>query len=191
MTRRGGAGRRQRLGRVAAAVRAGLVAPASDAAWAAALEAAGTDPGYDFAPDYAHAVAAFRAAVAEDPLGPPPAWFEPGLGPADRFGAWCRARPRPAVEAARAWAAELLFRAVDGIPPVTTTEFEQLAAWIRANQTRLQALADGDGLVPLGDGSGAVLDEVLERLGRGPRWPGAGEAAEVVRRLRARRGGSA
>jgi len=187
VTRRGGVG--ARLGRVAAAVHAGLAAPASDAAWVAALEAAGADPRAAREPDYARAVAALRAAVAADPLGPPPGWFEPGRSPPDRFVAWCRSRPRPGVEAARAWATELLLRALDGTPPVTNAEFEHLAAWMRANETRLRGLAGADGLVPLGDGSGAVLDGVLAALGCGPQWPGAGEVAEMVRRLRARYGG--
>jgi len=187
VTRRGGVG--ARLGRVAAAVHAGLTAPASDAAWVAALEAAAAEGRYPFGPDYARAVAALRAAAAADPLGPPPGWFEPGRSPPDRFMAWCRSRPRPGVEATRAWAAELLLRALGGTPPVTDAEFERLAAWVRANEMRLRTLADTDGLVPLGDGSGAVLDGVLAALGRGPRWPGAGEVAEIMRRLRARYGG--
>lgn len=183
LTRRGGTG--ARLGRVAAAVAAGLAEPASDAAWVAALEAVAADGRYAFGPDFPRAVAALRAAVGADPLGPPPAWFEPDGDPPGRFVAWCRVRPRAGVEAARAWTAELVLRAVDGTPPVTAAEFDELAAWVRASEARLRGRADTDGLVPVGDGSGAVLDEVLARFDRGPRWPGAGEAAEMVRRLRA------
>ena len=188
MTRRRAA--RARVGRVAAAVAAGLSAPASDAAWVAAFAAAAGDPRIAREPDFPRAVDALRAAVAADPLGPPPGWFEPARDPVERFFAWCGANPRPAVDAARAWAAELLLPAVDGIPPVTAAEFAELAAWVRENEDRQRARAAVDGLVPVGDGSGAVLDEVLARFDRGPRWPGAGEAAEVARRLRARHGGS-
>jgi hypothetical protein len=170
--------------------RAGLSAPASDAAWAAALAAVAADPRLAREPDFPRAVDALRAAAAADPLAAPPGWFEPALDPVDRFFAWCGTNPRPAVDAARAWAAELLLRAVDGTPLVTAAEFAELAAWVRGNEERLRGRADADGVVPLGDGSGAVLDEVLARFGRGPRWPGAGEAAEMARRLRARSGGS-
>ncbi|HEX4611629.1 MAG TPA: hypothetical protein VH092_25765 [Urbifossiella sp.] len=37
---------RRRVGRVAAAVRAGLAAPASDPAWVAGLDAVASDPRY-------------------------------------------------------------------------------------------------------------------------------------------------
>jgi len=67
-------------------------------------------------------------------------------------------------------------------------EFEELASWVQENQERLRKLADHDGLVHLGDGTGAQIP-ILRELQMGPQVPGAGAVAVIMRQLKARYGG--
>ncbi|HEX4610918.1 MAG TPA: hypothetical protein VH092_22195 [Urbifossiella sp.] len=180
---------KERVRRMAAALAGDAGVPVTDAAWAAAFDRLGADGYFAREPDFPRAMAAYRAALAATPDTPPPPGFEPALSYRDRYEAWRRACPRPGVTEGLAWVAELFLRIQDSTPTVSEPAFAALAGWVRANEARLRGLADADGLVHLGDGTGAVLAEVLAAVGRGPQRPGAGAAAEMIRRLQARYGG--
>jgi hypothetical protein len=58
-----------------------------------------------------------------------------------------------------------------------------LRGLVQENQERLRGLADSDGLVHRGDGTGAKIPMLVKELPMGSRVPGAGQVAVIVRQL--------
>jgi hypothetical protein len=162
--------------------------------WLKAFELWGQEGRFDRERDFPAALALFREALAEakaqaDPPFDPPADFMPNLVnlPDLRVLNW-RTPPRfPQLHAAEGWLFEMGERLRKGTPPVSETEFRELADWYRANEQRLCRLYPACGWLDLGHGPKAPAD-FRWGLGKGPRAHFAGEVAEGVRRLQARFG---
>ena len=157
--------------------------------WAALFEDIGREGASAREPDYDRALAEFRQAVdraraQSRPPFDPPARFRPDLRDG-RGRRWAWQTPRRFPEPWRFvwWLGEMAMRARDGVPPVTESEFAELAAWLAAHHDRLVGLAGPGGkLVP--GGKAVDVARHRRRVARGPRVLGAGRAAEEVRRLR-------
>jgi len=177
---------RGRLDRLAKTMQGDAGMPVTDLGWAAEFEWAWATGCLAGEPDFPRALAAYRAAIAAHPETYPPIGFEPERAAWDRQERCQGLHPRPAVDAARAWLAELYLRVWEGVPTVSEQEFEELAGWVQENQEPLRKLADRDGLVHLGDGTGAKISVLVRELPMGPCVPGAGWVAVIMRQLKAR-----
>ena len=82
----------------------------------------------------------------------------------------------------------MLTRVVEGIPPVSETEFAELAAWFADHDAGLFAASHPSELLDVGGGRRVSCANVRYALAKGPRADGAGRVAEDVRQLRARHG---
>jgi hypothetical protein len=153
----------------------------------------------DFAaePDFPAALAFYRDALRRahaqaDPPFDPPTDFMPNLAdlPELRLSNWRTKARFPDVDAGWWWLAEMHDRVVSGVPPVTETEFWELAAWFDAHDEQLYRQSLPSQLLDLGGGRCTSSADVRYGLAKGPRAFRAGKAAEDVRRLRARYGKS-
>jgi hypothetical protein len=135
--------------------------------------------------------ALLRAKTQSDPPFDPPPDFMPNLidMPHQRRRNWRNHVRFPEVHAAWDWLAEILGRALDGVPPVSTAEFEELAQWFSANESRLYQLAAPSYSLEVGVGRTVTLTNLRYSLRQGVRVSGAGQLAEDLRQLRARYGG--
>lgn len=97
---------------------------------------------------------------------------------------WRRPRRYPRVLAAFVWLTEFTHRVHNDIPPLTETEFKELASWFHDNETRLRQLFQSSELLPLGDGQKQSFTNIRFFLGRGPRESGATKVAETVRKIK-------
>lgn len=131
-----------------------------------------------------------RAKTQSDPPFDPPPDFMPNLMdvPHQRLRNWRDPVRFPEVHAAWDWLAEILGRVLDGVPPVSTAEFEELAQWFSANESRLYQLAAPSYSLEVGAGRTVILANLRYRLRQGVRVSGAGKLAEDLRQLRARYG---
>lgn len=109
--------------------------------------------------------------------------------PSLRLLNWRNAVRFPDVNAGADWLAEMLRRVPEGIPPISCAEFEELANWFEANESRLYKISAPSYSFDLGKGRTIWLVNVRYGLRQGVRAWGAGELAEVLRCLRARYGG--
>ena len=115
---------RARLDRMAATLDGDTGTPVTDLAWAAEFEQTAKTGWFTGEPDFPRALATYRAAIAAHPETYPPMGFEPERAAWDRQERWRQLHPRPAVDAARAWLAELYLRVWEGVPTVREQEFE-------------------------------------------------------------------
>ncbi len=142
-------------------------------------------------PDFPVALAFYRDALTRakaqaDPPFDPPADFMPHLAdlPDARLLNW-RTRWRfPDVNAGWLWLSEMHDRAKNGRPPVTETEFAELADWFAANDERVYALSLPSQILDVGGGRKTSSANIRWGLTCGPRARGAGQVAEDLRRLR-------
>ena len=148
-------------------------------------------------PDFPTALMFYRAALQTakaqaDPPWDPPADFMPGAeGHRRRFewrGLLRRVNRFPEVEQGWQWLTGMAQRRVQGVPPLTLAEFEELACWFEVNRERLTALSRPSYLLEVGDGKTDSVSNLCSKLDEGPRGWEAGEVAEQIRRLRARYG---
>lgn len=166
--------------------------PRDECEWLAAFEELSRQGVFDAEPEFPVALAAYRAALdaarsSTDPRFDPPAEFLPGLsGPPLPAEFWRSADRFPELCTALDWLHEMLGRVVEGVPPVTVAEFEELAAWFHANEDRLRERSQPSGVLDLADGRQTSCTNVRCELARGPRAVGAGRIAEDVRGLRER-----
>jgi len=135
-----------------------------------------------------HTFVALEEAAHEDPPFYPPENFRPNLPMVERILEWRRPRRYPRVQAARIWLSEFIDRVHNGIPPLTETEFKELASWFYDNEPRLRQRFQSSGLLPLGDGRTESFANISCFLSLGPRASGATKVAETVRKLRALHG---
>ena len=77
---------------------------------------------------------------------------------------------------------------MEDVPPVSETEFAELAAWFEAHDDALLALARPSELLDMGGGRRVSCPNVRYSLAKGARTDGAGRVAEDVRQLRVRYG---
>lgn len=157
--------------------------------WLILLEQGEARGDYSAEPDFPVALACYRQALEEanheDPPFFPPENFRPNLPMIERILEWRRPRHYPQVQAAWIWLSEFIHRVHNGIPPLTETEFRQLASWFHDNEPMLRQRFQSSGLLPLGDGQTESFANIIFWLRQGPRQPGAGEVAETVRKLKA------
>jgi hypothetical protein len=148
----------------------------------------------DFAaePDFPAALAFYRDALRRahaqaDPPFDPPADFMPNLAdlPEMRLLNWRTKARFPDVDAGWWWLSEMLDRVVSGVPPVTETEFRELAAWFDAHDEQLYRQSLPSQLLDLGGGRCTSSADVRYSLAKGPRAFRAGKVANDVRRLKA------
>jgi hypothetical protein len=143
-------------------------------------------------PDCPQALAFYRDALRSaqaqaDPPFDPPADFMPNMGdlPELRLLNWRTKARFPDVDAGWWWLAEIHERVVSGVPPVTETEFRELAAWFAAHDVQLYQRALPSQLLDLGGGKYTSCADMRYGMAKGPRAFGAGKVAEEVRRLKA------
>lgn len=168
----------------------------SDEDWLAYFEAWDREGYFTNEPDFATALALYRDALTQaqagtDPPFDPPSDFLPHLQdlPYLRLINW-RSKVRfPDVHAGWDWLMEMLHRRQTGIPPVSASEFAELARWFGANDARLYQLSLPSQLLELGDGRSTSVSNLRYGLRQGVRGSRAGELAEDLRQLRARYGG--
>ncbi|MCI0702333.1 MAG: hypothetical protein L0241_14720, partial [Planctomycetia bacterium] len=122
--------------------------------WLAFFKEWGKEHRFDHEPDVPKALAFFRDAITRarastDPPFDPPPEFCPGH-PHIRL-AWWRTDDRfPEVCAGLEWLHEMLLRLANDIPPVSESEFAELAAWFAANDDGLYALSRPSELLDVG-----------------------------------------
>jgi hypothetical protein len=138
--------------------------------------------------DFPLALASFQQAIEdaghESPPFFPPEDFRTDLALVERIVEWRRPRFYPKVRAALTWLFEISHRAHNGIPPLTTQEFEELRRWFQANDSKLRKASDRSGLLPLEDGRTVSFANIHFGLQLGPREFGAGELAQTIRKLK-------
>jgi hypothetical protein len=147
-------------------------------------------------PDFPTALVFYQDAIqraqaqSDRPFDPPPD-FLPNLmdTPHQRRRNWRNHVRFPEVHAAWDWLAEILGRVLDGVPPVSTAEFEELNAWFSANESRLHQLSAPSYALEAGEGRTIALANIRYGLRQGVRASGSGKLAEDLRRLRARYAG--
>ena len=145
----------------------------------------------DREPDFPTALARFREALTaakagtDPPYDPPASFRSPALTRAGRAADWRTPRRFPALWDTWRWPAEMTERAMLGIPPVTEVEFAELTAWFAANEAEV-VVRVGESVVL--NGKRVSLKRVRRGLKRGPRVPGAGKTAKMVRELRSQLG---
>ena len=167
-----------------------------DEDWLELFEVWGAEGHFAREPDFPMALAFYREALQRaqaqtDPPFDPPDEFMPNLTdlPALRRLNWRNPVRFPDVHAGWDWLAEMLRREQEGIPPVSTAEFEELARWFQANEDRLYHASLPSHLLDLGAGRTTSLTNLRFGLRRGVKEYGAGELAEDLRRLRTRYAG--
>lgn len=167
----------------------------SEEDWLALFEEWGQQGHFQQETDFPTALASYReslqrAKMQTDPPFDPPADFMPNLTdlPSLRRLNWRNPVRFPDVHAGWDWLAEMLRRVQEGIPPVSTTEFEELSRWFAANESRLYQLSLPSHLLELGGGRSTSLTNLRYGLRQGVRASRAGELAEDLRQLRARYG---
>jgi hypothetical protein len=148
----------------------------------------------DFAaePDFPRALAFYRDALQRaqaqaDPPFDPPTDFMPNMAdlPDLRLLNWRTKARFPDLDAGWWWLAEMHDRVRSGVPPVTETEFRELAAWFDAHDDRLYRQSLPSQLLDLGGGRCTASANVRYGLAKGPRAFRAGKVADDVRHLRA------
>lgn len=119
-----------------------------DEDWLELFEALGREGHFAGEPDFPTALAFYRAALQRaqaqtDPPFDPPPDFMPNLmdAPHQRRRNWRNHVRFPEVHAGWDWLAEILGRVLDGVPPVSTAEFDDLARWFSAHESRLYPLS--------------------------------------------------
>ncbi|MCH7726711.1 MAG: hypothetical protein IH991_09560, partial [Planctomycetes bacterium] len=105
--------------------------------------------------------------------------------------AWRQPRRYPDLTAAWFWLVEFFDRAREGVPPVTESEFAELAAWLHANDSRLHQASLSSQLLDLGNGEKTTVADIRHGVWKGARARGAGKLAEQLRGLKARFGDAA
>jgi hypothetical protein len=168
----------------------------SEEDWLELFEAWGQQGHFQKEPDFPTALAFYREALQRammqtDPPFDAPADFMPTLTdlPALRRLNWRNQVRFPDVHAGWDWLMEMLRREQEGIPPVSAAEFEELAHWFEANESRLYQISSPAYSLDVGEGRAISLANLRYGLRQGVRASGAGELAEDLRRLRARYGG--
>ena len=168
----------------------------SEEDWLELFEAWGQQGHFQQEPDFPAALAFYsealqRAKTQTDPPFDPPADFMPNLTdlPWLRWLNWRNTVRFPEVHAGWDWLAEMLRREQEGIPPVSTAEFEELATWFQNNEDRLYHSSLPSHLLDLGAGQMTPLTNLRFGLRRRVQAYGAGESAEDLRRLRTRYAG--
>jgi len=159
---------RRRLTRLEQAVRAKQATSnldASDEDMLREFEDLGRQRFFQGEPDFPAALEKYRLALATLPTTRPSA-------------------PSPEVDQAFFWMYELFDRVCRGIPPVTAAEFADLQAWFTAHDSRLYQLSLPTQMLDLRDGQRVAPGSVRYDLRKGSHAIGAGEVAQVVRRLR-------
>jgi len=161
--------------------------------WLELFEAWGEDGRFAGEPDFPAALAFYRDALQRaktqaDPPFDPPSDFLPNLTdlPALRRLNWRNTVRFPDVHAGWDWLAEMLRRVQEGIPPVSAAEFDDLAQWFSAHESRLYQLSAPSYALEVGAGRTVALANFRYGLRQGVRASGAGDLAEDLRRLRAR-----
>jgi hypothetical protein len=165
----------------------------SDESWLALFEAWGRQGYFDQEPDFATALAFYRDALLRaqaqtDPPFDPPDDYLPGktIPPHMRLCTWRDVNRFPDVHAGWDWLAAMLRRIQEGIPPVSTAEFMELADWFSANEARFYHLSRPSDLLEVEAGRTISLTTLRYELCKGVRALGAGELAKDLRRLRMR-----
>lgn len=167
----------------------------SEEDWLEWFEVAAKEGDFDAEPDFPTALALFRDAIQRakertDPPFDPPPTFMPDLIdlPDTRLRNWRNQLCFADVKEGCYWLWEMANRKHEGIPPVSTAEFQELADWVTANEERLYQLSLPSYLLDLGNGQFESLANIRYGLGNGVRENGAGELADKICRLRARYG---
>ncbi len=161
--------------------------------WLAIFEELGRDGIFKTEPDFPVALTMFRDALTrahasiDPPFDPPPDFQPESHLPDLRLQSWRTGGRFPDLDAAFIWLGELLDRVLAGTPPVTETEFRELAEWFAANEGRMRG-SDPDGALDLDGGRRIWCANVRCGLTRGPRADGAGQLAEDIRQLKKRYG---
>ena len=93
---------------------------------------------FDDEPDFLVALESYCQAIEDaseqtDPPFYPPTDFMPNAAPRKRIVAWRQPRRYPVITTAWFWLVEFFDRVREGVPPVTESEFAELAAWLHAN----------------------------------------------------------
>lgn len=168
----------------------------TDEDWLELFAACGQEGHCDQEPDFPMALAFYRDALlraktqTDPPFDPPPDFLPNQMEtPHERLRTWRNPVRFPEVHEGWDWLAEILGRVLDGVPPVSTAEFDELMQWFSANESRLYQLSAPSYLLNVDAGRAVVLANLRYRLRQGVRASGAGELAEDLRRLRARYGG--
>jgi hypothetical protein len=166
-----------------------------DEDWLELFAVWGQDGRFDHEPDFPTALAFYqdaiqRAQAQTDPPFDPPPDFLPNLrdAPHVRRRAWRNHGRFPEVYEGWDWLAAILLRVLDGVPPVSTAEFEELARWFSANEARLYQLSAPSYSLDVGAGRTLLLANLRYELRKGVRTSGSGQLAEDLRRLRTRFG---
>jgi hypothetical protein len=187
---------RVRMKRLEAAVRRQTPVPRparlTEEDWLELSEAWGSAGVFSAEPDFPKALAFYRDALVRakaqaDPPFDPPADFMANMAdlPELRLLNW-RTRERfPDVHTGWWWLSEMRGRLTDGTPPVTETEFGELADWFAANDKRLYQLSLPSQVFDLGGGRKTSSANLRWGLACGPRALRSGLLAEDVRRLKA------
>jgi len=160
---------RRRLIRLEQAVRAKqatAILDASDEDMLREFEELGRQGYFREEPDFPVALENYRQALATSPKSCP------------------ASASSPEANQAFFWMYELLDRVRRAIPPVTAAEFGELQAWFTAHDARLSQLSMPSQMLDLGDGHRIAPGNVRYDLRKGPRAIGAGEVAQIVRRLK-------
>lgn len=147
--------------------------------WLARFEEYGRTGLFDQEPDFPIALAAYRHSLTRAKV---PTDLEPSK---DR--SW-KTNYEVEIHAALMWLAEFYIRSRNETPPVTTTEFGELAEWFERNFDRLKKACDGE-LFEFTQANGKSkmgIDYFRMQVKNGPKVRHAGEVAEHIRRLRAR-----
>jgi hypothetical protein len=164
-----------------------------EAGWLALFEEWDRERLFDHEPDFPVALAFFRGAlerarISTDPPFDPPPWFLTNHpNPYLRVELWRSPDRFPEVLAGLDWLSEMLGRVVEDVPPVSETEFAELAAWFTAHDDALLTRSRPSELLDVG-GRRVSCANVRYSLTKGARTDGAGRVAEDVRQLRARYG---
>lgn len=167
--------------------------PRDEDDWLAVFEKLGRDGVFKAEPDFPLALACFRDALkrakvsTDPPFDPPPGFREVEHHPDLRRQFWRSKERFPDLCEGLTWLGEILNRVCDSIPPVTEGEFQELAKWFQANDSRLCQLFPIQ-LVDLNSGRCTSFISIRYFLARGPRVDGAGRLAEEIRQLRRRYG---
>ncbi|HEV3237461.1 MAG TPA: hypothetical protein VGZ25_10760, partial [Gemmataceae bacterium] len=126
-----------------------------------------------------------EARDGQPPLDPP-ADFEPHQPKRQRIAQWRLQHFYPEINKAWLWLSEFFERVHQGVPPVTQTEFRELADWFGINQEHLIRAEATSDLLEVSGGRRTSLANLRWGLIRGCQVRGVGLLAEDIRFLRAR-----
>src|SRR5262245_20623858 len=109
----------------------------------------------------------------DPPFDPPPEFLPTHTTPQLRVTLWRSEERFPELLAGLNWLTEILSRLVEGVPPVSETEFAELAAWFADHDAALLAQARPSELLEVGGGRQTWCANVRYYLakGRGPTVP--------------------